>query len=55
MTCDVAPCLNFPKLALLHSTFFPALLGPKSKMSGFVPNAAIFLTDSLKDIKTKVY
>jgi tryptophanyl-tRNA synthetase len=27
MTRDVAPRLNFPKPALIHSTFFPALQG----------------------------
>jgi tryptophanyl-tRNA synthetase len=27
MTRDVAPRLNFPKPALIHSTFFPALHG----------------------------
>jgi len=54
MTRDVAPRLNFPKPALLHSTFFPALQGSKSKMSASDPNSSIFLTDSPKDIKTKV-
>lgn len=54
MTRDVAPRLNFPKPALIHSTFFPALQGPKSKMSASVANSSIFLTDSPKDIKNKV-
>jgi tryptophanyl-tRNA synthetase len=54
MTRDVAPRLNFPKPALIHSTFFPALQGSKSKMSASDPNSSIFLIDSPKDIKTKV-
>ena len=54
MTRDVAPRLNFPKPALIHSTFFPALQGLKSKMSASDPDSAIFLTDTTKDIETKV-
>lgn len=54
MTRDVAPRLNFPKPALIHSTFFPALQGSKSKMSASDPNSSIFLTDTPKAIKDKV-
>ncbi|CAF0869500.1 unnamed protein product [Rotaria sp. Silwood1] len=54
MTRDVAPRLNFPKPSLIHSTFFPALQGSKSKMSASDTNSSIFLTDSAKDIKTKI-
>lgn len=54
MTRDVAPRLSYPKPALLHSTFFPALQGPQSKMSASDPNTSIFLTDSMKEIKHKV-
>ena len=54
MTRDVAPRLGFPKPALLHSTFFPALQGPQSKMSASDPSSSIFLTDSPKQIKQKV-
>lgn len=54
MTRDVAPRLGFPKPALLHSTFFPALQGAKSKMSASEANSAIFLTDTPKQIKTKI-
>lgn len=54
MTRDVAPRLGFPKPALLHSTFFPALQGAKTKMSASDTNSAIFLTDTPKQIKTKV-
>lgn len=54
MTRDVAPRLGFPKPALMHSTFFPALQGAKSKMSASDQNSAIFLTDTPKQIKTKI-
>ena len=54
MTRDVAPRLGFPKCSLIHSTFFPALQGAKSKMSGSDENSAIFLTDTPKQIKTKI-
>ncbi|XP_002154182.1 tryptophan--tRNA ligase, cytoplasmic isoform X2 [Hydra vulgaris] len=54
MTRDVAPRLNYLKPALLHSTFFPALQGAKTKMSSSDPNSSIFLTDSAKQIKDKI-
>ena len=54
MTRDAAPRLQFPKPALLHSTFFPALQGAKSKMSASDSNSSIFLTDTPKQIKDKI-
>lgn len=54
MTRDVAPRLGYPKPALLHSVFFPALQGARTKMSASDENSAIFLTDTPKQIKTKV-
>lgn len=54
MTRDVAPRIGFPKPALIHSTFFPALQGAKTKMSASDINSAVFLTDTPKQIKTKV-
>ena len=54
MTRDVAPKLNLHKPALIHSMFFPALQGAKTKMSSSDPNSSIFLTDTAKQIKTKV-
>lgn len=54
MTRDVAPRINYPKPALLHSTFFPALQGAQTKMSASDPNSSIFLTDTAKQIKTKI-
>lgn len=54
MTRDVAPRLGFQKPALIHSIFFPALQGAKSKMSASDSNSSIFLTDSAKQIKDKI-
>jgi tryptophanyl-tRNA synthetase len=54
MTRDVAPRLGYQKPALVHSSFFPALQGPKGKMSASEPTSAIFLTDSASDIKSKI-
>uniref|UniRef100_A0A182NL84 Tryptophan--tRNA ligase, cytoplasmic n=1 Tax=Anopheles dirus TaxID=7168 RepID=A0A182NL84_9DIPT len=54
MTRDVSPRLGFPKPALLHSSFFPALQGAKTKMSASDANSAVFLTDTAKQIKTKI-
>lgn len=54
MTRDVAPKLGFPKPALLHSSFFPALQGAQTKMSASDNNTAIFLTDTPKQVKNKV-
>ncbi|KAG9336415.1 hypothetical protein JZ751_002762 [Albula glossodonta] len=54
MTRDVAPRIGYPKPALLHSTFFPALQGAQTKMSASDPNSSIFLTDTAKQIKNKI-
>ncbi|NWS76434.1 SYWC protein, partial [Crotophaga sulcirostris] len=54
MTRDVAPRIGQPKPALLHSIFFPALQGAQTKMSASDPNSSIFLTDTPKQIKTKI-
>lgn len=54
MTRDVAPRLGFPKCALIHSSFFPALQGAKTKMSASEQNSAVFLTDTPKQIKNKI-
>ncbi|KAL7873547.1 hypothetical protein AOLI_G00126180 [Acnodon oligacanthus] len=54
MTRDVAPRIGYPKPALLHSTFFPALQGAQTKMSASDSNSSIFLTDTPKQIKNKI-
>lgn len=54
MTRDVAPRLGFKKPALIHSKFFPALQGSKSKMSSSTATSAIMVTDTPAMIKTKI-
>ncbi|KAE8705765.1 Tryptophan--tRNA ligase [Hibiscus syriacus] len=54
MTRDVAPRIGYHKPALIESLFFPALQGETGKMSASDPNSAIYVTDSVKDIKHKV-
>ncbi|KAA8492830.1 Tryptophan--tRNA ligase, cytoplasmic [Porphyridium purpureum] len=54
MTRDVAPKLKYRKPALIHSKFFPALQGDDAKMSASDPNSAIFVTDTPKQIKSKI-
>ena len=54
MTRDVAEKLGFRKPSCLHSKFFPALQGPKSKMNASVQDSAIFVTDSKKQIESKI-
>ncbi|KFK37874.1 hypothetical protein AALP_AA3G040400 [Arabis alpina] len=54
MTRDVAPRLGYSKPALIESTFFPALQGENGKMSASDPNSAIYVTDTAKEIKTKI-
>jgi len=54
MTRDVAPRLGLLKPAVIHSKFFPALQGPKTKMSASDSASAIFMTDSPKEVQEKV-
>ncbi|KAL5490574.1 WRS1 [Sanghuangporus weigelae] len=54
LTRDVAVKLKYPKPALLHSKFFPALQGPQTKMSASDPNSSIFMTDKPNEIKNKI-
>eukprot|EP00736_Rhodelphis_marinus_P012798 Rmarinus@m.25981 len=54
MTRDVAPRIGYPKPALIHSKFFPALQGENTKMSGSVETSAIFVTDTANQIKKKI-
>ena len=53
VTRDIAPRLKWPKPALIHSKFFPALGGHNSKMSAS-GTSTIFVTDSDKSIKDKI-
>ncbi|CAN6329310.1 unnamed protein product, partial [Urochloa humidicola] len=54
MTRDVAPRIGYQKPSLIESRFFPALQGENTKMSASDANSAIYVTDSAKQIKTKV-
>ncbi|KAJ7771591.1 hypothetical protein B0H16DRAFT_1410033 [Mycena metata] len=54
LTRDVAQKLKYPKPALLHSKFFPALQGPQTKMSASDANSSIYMSDKLSHIKNKV-
>jgi len=55
LTRDVAPRLGYLKPALIHSKFFPALQGPQTKMSASDQNSAIFVTDTPKQIREKIF
>eukprot|EP00915_Cephaloidophora_sp_WS-2016_P003761 GHVH01005044.1.p1 GENE.GHVH01005044.1~~GHVH01005044.1.p1 ORF type:complete len:415 (+),score=62.30 GHVH01005044.1:108-1352(+) len=54
MTRDVAPKLGFVKPALIHSKFIPALQGHNTKMSGSVESSSVYMTDTPKQIKSKI-
>ncbi|RMF88792.1 MAG: tryptophan--tRNA ligase [Methanobacteriota archaeon] len=53
VTRDVAPFLGYPKPALVHTKFFPSLLG-SDKMSSSRPEGSIYTTDSPEAAKKKV-
>lgn len=54
LTRDAAPKLGYIKPALIHAKFFPALQGAKSKMSASSDTSAVFVTDTPKQIETKI-
>lgn len=54
LTRDVAQKLKYPKPALIHSKFFPALQGHQTKMSASDPNSSIYMSDTLKQIANKI-
>jgi tryptophanyl-tRNA synthetase len=54
MTRDVAPRIGGHKPFLIESRFFPSLKGDSGKMSASDPNSAIYVTDTPKQIKSKV-
>lgn len=54
LTRDIAQKLKYPKPALLHSRFFPALQGPQTKMSASDPNSSIYMSDTPNQIKNKI-
>ncbi|KAI8584770.1 hypothetical protein K450DRAFT_217940 [Umbelopsis ramanniana AG] len=54
LTRDVAQRLKYPKPALIHAKFFPALQGSQTKMSASVDTSAIFMADTPNKIKNKI-
>ncbi|KAF5324521.1 hypothetical protein D9611_004576 [Ephemerocybe angulata] len=54
LTRDIAQKLKYPKPALIHAKFFPALQGPQTKMSASDANTSIFMTDKPNQIKKKI-
>eukprot|EP00043_Microstomoeca_roanoka_P030289 m.25680 g.25680 ORF g.25680 m.25680 type:complete len:630 (-) comp9904_c0_seq1:1010-2899(-) len=56
LTRDIVPSMGYPKPALLHSIFFPAMTGGNSKMSSSAnTGASIFLTDDPETIRNKIF
>ena len=54
MTRDVAPRCGYVKCSLIESRFFPALQGESGKMSASDTTSAVFVTDTPKQIKSKI-
>jgi tryptophanyl-tRNA synthetase len=53
ITRDVAPKMGYYKPALVHSRFFPSLLG-LDKMSASLPETSIFTTDTPEEARKKI-
>lgn len=54
MTRDIAPRIKGNKPALIESRFFPSLKGDTGKMSASDETSAVYVTDTPKQIKTKI-
>ncbi|KAJ3111728.1 tryptophan--tRNA ligase [Phlyctochytrium bullatum] len=54
LTRDVAAKLKYPKPALIHAKFFPALQGPGTKMAASRAESAVYLSDTPAQIKNKI-
>ncbi|MEM5815141.1 MAG: tryptophan--tRNA ligase [Candidatus Aenigmatarchaeota archaeon] len=52
---DIAESLEKFKSAQIHSKFLPPLTGLEGKMSSSKPETAIYLTDSEKTVREKIY
>jgi len=50
----VAGRMKWPKPALIHSKFLPALQGSQTKMSASVASTALYLTDTPKQLRKKI-
>ncbi|KAL0491219.1 tryptophan tRS [Acrasis kona] len=54
ITRDISNKLGFQKPCLIHSKFFPSLQGNNSKMSASDGMSSIFLTDTDKQVQSKI-
>lgn len=54
MTRDACTKIKAPKPAGFYSKFFPSLQGFGTKMSASIPTSGIFMTDTPKEIETKI-
>jgi tryptophanyl-tRNA synthetase len=54
LTRDVAQKLKYPKPALIHTKFIPALQGAQSKMSASAEESSIYMSDTPNQIKNKI-
>lgn len=54
ITRDVAQRIGYRKPAIIHSKFFPALQGIRTKMSASTGNSAIYLNDTPKVVSSKI-
>lgn len=54
MTRDAAARLKWPKPALIHAKFLPALQGSQTKMSGSAEATSIYVTDDEKTVRDKI-
>jgi len=52
---DIAESLGHDKTAAIHSKFIPPLTGMRDKMSSSRPETAIYLSDTDKAVKDRVY
>jgi len=54
MSRDAAPRLKYQKPAMIYSRFLPALQGAQTKMAASDANSCIYISDTPKQIKTKI-
>ncbi len=52
---DIADSMGYYKAAAIHSKFLPPLTGMQDKMSSSRPETAIYLSDSDRTVRDKVY
>jgi len=54
VTRQIAPKLRWPKPALIHAKFLPALQGAQTKMSASLASTCLYVTDTEKKIRKKI-